>query len=151
MDIMDWIWLVLLVFFSILEACTPQLVSIWFAAGSLIALIAALLNAPIWLQILLFVLSSLILVLCTRPLYRKYLAPKQVRTNIDALPGMIAPVTAEIDNLHETGSVKVKGLTWSARSADGRTIPAGSQVRIAAVDGVKLIVTPYPDSGGQSR
>lgn len=140
MSEMAWIWLGLLVVFAIVEASTVSLVSIWFVGGSLAALVAALLGAELWLQILLFLAVSALLLVALRPLTKKILAPKKVQTNTPANIGKLAVVTEDIDNLHSLGAVKLSGLVWTARSEDGKGIPAGSIVRIKNVEGVKLIV-----------
>ena len=48
------IWLIMLIVFIGVEAGTMGLTSIWFAGGALVAMIAAALSAPVWLQIILF-------------------------------------------------------------------------------------------------
>ena len=143
MEPMTAVWLVALILFGLVEAFTPQLVCIWFACGSLAALIGTLLGAPLWLQLLIFFAVSILLLIISRPLYRKYIAPGRVPTGTDALIGKEVPVTEEINNLLETGEIRVNGLRWSARSADeGVIIPKGSVVKILGVAGVKLLVTP---------
>ena len=138
-------WLVLLVVFLIAEAACPiHLVSIWFALGALVALLCAALGAPVWLQITLFFAVSVVLLTALRPLVKKYLRPRTVRTNAAGNIGREAIVTEAIDNLHETGAVRLSGVEWSARSADGSPVAAGTVVRIDAIEGVKLIVTPVP-------
>ena len=100
---MNWaaiIWAGLIVVFLIVEAACPiHLVSLWFAAGALVAAIAAWLSAPIWLQLVLVVLVSGALLACLWPLVRKYLNPKVTATNIDSVIGSIGLVTAAIDNI----------------------------------------------------
>ena len=140
MSEMAWIWLGVLVIFAIVEASTVSLVSIWFVGGSLAALIAALLGAELWLQILLFLAVSAILLLCLRPLTKKFLSPKKVQTNAPANIGKLAVVVEGIDNLNGLGAVKLSGLIWSARSSDAKNIPVGTIVRVTNIEGVKLIV-----------
>ena len=133
------LWSVLLILFIIAEAITVQLVSIWFAIGSLVALIANF-CANTLVQAALFVGVSFAALLLTRPLVKKFSTPKIQRTNIDRIIGERAIVTEEIDNLRAIGIVKADGKSWSARSADGSIIPAGSVVEVQKIDGVKLIV-----------
>ena len=133
------LWSVLLILFIIAEAITVQLVSIWFAIGSLVALIANFCGANILVQAALFVGVSFAALLLTRPLVKKFSTPKIQRTNIDRIIGERA-IVKEIDNLRAIGVVKADGKSWSARSADGSIIPAGSVVEVQKIDGVKLIV-----------
>ena len=134
------LWSVLLILFIIAEAITVQLVSIWFAIGSLVALIANFCGANALVQAALFVGVSFAALLLTRPLVKKFSTPKIQRTNIDRIIGERAIVTEEIDNLRAIGIVKADGKSCSARSADGSIIPAGSVVEVQKIDGVKLIV-----------
>lgn len=80
-----WVWGILFVLTVVAEIASQQLISIWFAAGSLVALIAALFGAPIWLQALLFVAVSALLLLLTRPLVRKFtnFASKDTNLRLD--------------------------------------------------------------------
>lgn len=143
---MNWpaiVWLGLLVVFLIVEAACPiHLVSIWFAVGSLIALVIALLNGAIWLQIVVFLVVSAGLLALLWPFVKKFIKPNITATNVDSLVGKFAHVTEDIDNIDAHGQAKVNGLEWSARSADGKPIPKGTLVRIERIEGVKLIVSP---------
>jgi len=139
-DLMKVVWLAGLILFGIGEAATVGLTSIWFAAGSLAALIAALSGGPLWLQILLFLVVSLICLMLVRPLARKYLKPSYQPTNADRIIGTEAVVTQTIENLKGEGQVSVAGIPWSARSDDDSIIPAGSHVRILRIEGVKVFV-----------
>lgn len=134
------VWLVLLLLFSAGEAATVGLTSIWFAAGSLAALIAALLGGALWLQIALFLVVSLLCLVAARPLAKRHLNDKVQPTNADRVIGLEAPVTEDIDNLHGKGAVTVNGLTWSARSQDDSVIAAGTLVKILRIEGVKVYV-----------
>ena len=136
------IWLGIMVVFLFMEANTVSLVSIWFAAGSLAALIASLFGAPGWLQITLFLVTSAAALACLRPLVRKYIKPKIVPTNTDALLNSQGYVTEEIDNLAAHGQVKLGAMEWTARSTNGNPIPQGTLVKVDKIEGVKAFVTP---------
>lgn len=137
---MEWVWLAALVVFLIMEASSVMLVSVWFVIGSLVALIATLLGAPLWLQVVLFLVVSVGLLLSLRPLLRKFYNPKKIQTNAPANIGKLAVVTERIDNLRAEGAVKLSGLVWTARSVDDTTIEVGGVVRVVRIEGVKLIV-----------
>lgn len=136
------VWLVLMIAFLILEACTVGIVSLWFAAGCVIALLVALMGAPVWLQITVFILVSTILLLLLRPLTAKYLLPKTVATNADSVIGTEGYVTASIDNVSAVGQVKLGGKFWSARASSGEPIPQGTRIRVDRIEGVKVFVSP---------
>ena len=134
-------WLVLLIVLLGIEMATLGLTTIWFAGGALIAVVAALLHAPLTVQIVLFFLVSLVLVFFTRPVAVKYFNKDRVRTNVESVLGKQTIVTEEIDNLLGKGGAVLNGQEWSARSTeDGKIIPEGAVVTIEAVSGVKLIV-----------
>ena len=136
------IWLVLMVIFLVAEALTVSMVSLWFAAGAVVALLLSLLHLQVWVQVVLFFVVSGVLLACLRPLVRRHVAPKIVPTNVDAIVGTRGIVTAEIDNVCAAGQVKVNGMEWSARSTTGEIVPEGALVRVERVEGVKLFVTP---------
>ena len=140
MDYMIWVWLAAAVVFGVVEALTAGLVSIWFVAGSAVALIGAFLGAGLGVQTALFVVVSAAALAVTRPLVRRYTAGKAVPTNLDRVLGDSGKVTETIDNENSTGAVYVDGKTWTARSDDGSVIPAGTVVEILRMEGVKLFV-----------
>ena len=111
---MNWaaiVWFVLMLVFLIVEAvCAFHLVSIWFAAGSLVAMLIAFLNGPMWLQVTLFVLTSGALLALFWPLVKKFLNPGRTKTNIDAIIGSQGYVTADIDNIAAVGQVKLSSM-----------------------------------------
>ena len=134
------IWIAAMVFFGVVEAVTVGLVSIWFVLGSAAGLIAAICEAPIWLQVVLFFVVSIAALVATRPLVRKMMDKSIVPTNADAVLGKEARVTETIDNTVPSGAVYVDGKTWSARSESGETLPEGTLVRAVRMEGVKLFV-----------
>ncbi len=136
----EWIWLGLTVLFAVAEAATAALVSLWFIGGSLAALVAALCGAPLWLQIILFFAVSGLLLLLLRPLVRRTVDTRKTVTNAESNVGKVVLVTERIDNLRETGAVKISGVEWSARSADGSVIEAGTAVRVTKLESAKVLV-----------
>ena len=136
------IWLVLMVVFLLVEAATVGMVSLWFAAGALAAMVTALLGGQLWLQAVVFAVVSAILLTALRPVAKKLFTPKLTPTNVDTVIGKEGIVMAPIDNLTATGTVKLGAMEWSARSTDGSPIPVGEQVRVDKVEGVKVFVTP---------
>ena len=140
---MAYVWLSLMLVFLIVEAACPiHLVSIWFAAGSLVASVTAMLGGGIWLQILLFIVVSAALLASLWPLVKKVLNPRITKTNIDSVIGSEGYVIADIDNLAATGQVKLGAMEWTARSTSGQPIPKGSLVKVDRIEGVKVFVTP---------
>ena len=152
-SLMQILWLVLLIIFAASEAVTVGLTSIWFAAGALVALLAALLGGPMWVQITLFLAVSLLCLAAVRPLAKRHLNNKVERTNADRVIGAEAQVTEDIDNIHGKGAVVIRGMAWSARSQDGGPIAAGTLVRVLRIEGVKVVVEPTaaPGSAGEPK
>ena len=142
---MDWawiVWLALMVFFLVVEAASVSLVSIWFAAGSLGALVASALNTPLWVQILVFLVLSGALLACLRPFAKKFIKPKITATNTDSVIGSAGFVTEDIDNLSARGQVKLGGMFWSARSTSGELIHKDTKITVDKIEGVKVFVSP---------
>ena len=142
MNVMVWVWLGVMALSAFVEAATLALVSVWFAAGALVATFAAYARATLTVQLILFVGVSIAACIAVRPLARRFVAPNVVPTNADRLLGAEARVTEEIDNAVPSGAVYADGKTWTARSSSGERIPAGEVVEIERMEGVKLIVRP---------
>lgn len=142
MKLAAFVWLGLMILFLIAEGATVSLVSLWFAAGAVVAMFAALLGAGVWLQTGLFLAVSGALLLMLRPIVRRYLVPKITATNVDSLVGATGLVTAAIDNVTASGQVKLGAMEWTARSTTGENIPQGTLIRVDRIEGVKVYVTP---------
>ena len=141
MQNMEIMWLVLLILFLVAEGATAAVTTIWFAIGAIVAMFAAIFGAEIWLQAVLFAVVSVICLLSLRPVLKKYLEPKKVKTNIDAIIGKQGVVLEKIDNLGGTGKVKIDGMEWTARSATGETIEKDTVIIVEKIEGVKVLVT----------
>lgn len=144
---MDWmtnpvvIWLVILVALIVIEIFTLGLTTIWFAGGALAAIVVAALGGPVWLQVLVMIIVSAVLLFFTRPVAVKYFNRDRERTNAESLVGRQAIVLSEINNLQGIGQVTVNGMEWTARTImDGQTIEPGEVVIIRGINGVKLLV-----------
>ena len=138
---MSVFWLVAMVVLLIIEAAVPGLISIWFAIGALAALISALFHAPVWLQLVWFLAVSILTLVLTRPLVKKYVNSRTTSTNADMGIGKDAVVTERIDNLHAKGAVLLDGKTWTARmNNEMQKAEVGETVRVLRIEGVKLIV-----------
>ena len=146
---MNWaaiIWLLLMVVFLIAEASTVTLVSLWFAAGALAAMAASLMGGGIWLQVIVFLAVSTVLLTALRPLVRKFITPKLTATNVDSVIGSVGLVTAPIDNVTASGQVKLGGMVWTARSTSGDPLPQGVRIRVDKIEGVKVFVSPAAET-----
>ncbi len=137
----SYIWLIIMAVMILVEISAPGLVSIWFAAGALAAYVSALLGASTAIQVMAFVLVSVVLLLLTRPLAKRFINERAAKTNKDTIPGRMAIVTEEINNLAATGHVTIDGLPWTARAAsEEEIIPVGEEVVVEKIEGVKCIV-----------
>ncbi len=135
-----FIWLGLLLLFIAIETGTVTLVSIWFAGGALAALIVSLFCPVFWVQSVVFLGVSCVLLLLLRPITKKYFTPKLTKTNVDSVIGSVGKVTQSIDNVAATGQVKLGAMYWTARSTDGEAIPEGTLVCVERIEGVKVFV-----------
>lgn len=144
-NVMTMLWVAAIVVFGVAEAATAGLVSIWFVAGALGALLAAMGGLGVTAQVVVFIAVSAAALAVTRPLVKRFAAGKAVPTNLDRVIGETGKVTETVDNANSTGAVYVDGKTWTARSADGTVIPAGARVEIQRMEGVKLFVKKYEE------
>ena len=142
---MNWeaiFWLAAMVVFAAAEAATVTLVSIWFAVGSLGAIIVALLGGGMIMQVTVFLVLSAALLLGLRRVVRSRFTPRLTRTNVDSVIGATGIVVTPVDNIAAQGQVQIGGVEWSARSSDGSPISAGTLVRVDRIEGVKVFVSP---------
>lgn len=141
---MMWIWFALAILLLVVELVTTQFVSIWFSASALITgVVVAIFDEMqlIW-QIVIFVALSVVALVATKPLVKKITGkPKDAKTNLELNIGKTAVVIETIDNIKETGAVKINGLVWTARSDDGSIIEQGEVVIFKQVSGNKAIVS----------
>ena len=131
------LWLLLFIVLIIIELLTVNLTTIWFAFGSFVAYILSFFVRDILVQTIIFLVSSIVLLIFTRPIVKKFLVNEEVKTNADMLIGKRCIVTKEITR-NETGEVKVNGQYWTAKA--NKKIKAGSEAIILSIEGVKLIV-----------
>lgn len=137
-------WLILLVFFVIVEAATVNLISIWFIFGSIAALIANFFAWSQARQIIVFfavsILGMLAFFLHFKPRMKKRKGPAE-RTNADRIIGQDAKVTVDINPVENKGQILVLGQVWSAVPIDGKSkVAAGEKVRVKDIQGVKAVV-----------
>lgn len=133
------VWGIVFVTAVAFEVMTISFVSIWFAAGALAAFIALQLGANVAVQVVLFVVVSAITILAFRPMFKKWIKGKEPKTNKDAIVGSRAVVEKKVGS--DSGRVRVGGISWSARSEDGKTYEIGKELKVKRIDGVKVIVT----------
>lgn len=146
---MNWeaiFWLIAMVVFAATEAMTVSLVSIWFAVGSLGAIIAALLGGGLIFQVTVFLALAVALLLSLRGVVRKHFAPRITKTNIDSVLGATGIVVTPVNNIAALGQVQINGIEWSARSSNNSHIPAGTLVKVDRIEGVKVFVTAVEET-----
>ena len=138
---MPYIWIGIIVFASIAELYTRAIVSVWFIPAALVSFVLSLTGkVDIWAQVLIFLIISLILLILSRTIFKKFIKFKRINTNHDSVLGGTAIVTEEINNYKNTGAVRINGLVWTARANDDDIIyESGLVVTIVKIEGVKAI------------
>ncbi len=140
------LWLIVMVATAILELMTAGLTSIWMTGGALCALIVAGLHGPLWLQIVVFVVVTGLLLVLTRPIALRYLDTKKVASNVDEALGTRVKVIEAVDNAEGTGKVLYNGVEWTARSQyDAVSFEKDELAVVVGVSGVKLILAKMPE------
>ncbi|MGD9568203.1 MAG: NfeD family protein [Sedimentibacter sp.] len=140
MDYIGWAWLIIIAACVIIEASTMGLTTIWFAAGALVAWLIYLTGVSLQVQIVAFLIVSIVCLIFTRPIAVEKLKVGKAKTNLDSLIGETAKVETTINNFNNEGYVKLKGQMWSARSVDDEIIEKNEPVVVKDIKGVKLIV-----------
>lgn len=136
-----FVWLIAIIVFLGAEMATVTLTSIWFAAGALAAMLVAMFNGNLIVQIIAFIIVAFGLLYFTKPWSKKFIDTKKESTNADRAIGEHVRVVERISNLDQTGRVMYNGLDWTARTEDDNiVIEQGELVRVLRIAGVKLIV-----------
>ena len=139
-------WLVLTILCIVVEIATVGLVSIWFAGGALIACLLDMAGIHEIIQVIVFLIVSLLLVIVTRPFADRFINRNRTKTNYEGIIGKVVRVTERIDNINETGTALVNGQEWTARSEnDNISFEQGELAQVINIAGVKLIVKKYED------
>ena len=139
---MWYVWLILAGVFVIGEVLTSGFLIFWLSLGSLVAMAVSFFTDNIIIQTTVFLISSVILILATKPLVKKFANIETVKTNVQSIIGKKGIITKDINSIKSTGQVKIEGELWSAIGIDDMDIPKGTEVEVNEIKGVKVIVTP---------
>ena len=134
---MTQFWFITFLILLFIELITVNLVTIWFAIGSLGALITASITDMVVIQIIVFIILSVVSLIVTKPIVKKIRTRKITPTNLDRVIGKIGTVTKKITK-DSYGEVKVEGSIWTAKA--NKEIREKSQVKVLKIEGVKLLV-----------
>ena len=137
-----WVfWLIAAGVFFIIEMATIGFLVFWLGIGALLAMVTSFVTDSIFIQALVFVVTSTLLLIFTRPLVDKFIkTPKELKTNAYSIIGKKAIVISKINNIEGVGQIKIDGDVWSAKSFDDEDIPEDTEVEITEIDGVKAVV-----------
>lgn len=138
-----WIvfWAIVFVITVLVEISTTQLVSIWFAGAAIVSFILALCSVPYWIQLVVFVVSSVLLLVLSNLLFKdKILKFKKSPTNADTLIGQEIKLTKDV-SLLENGEARVRDVIWTVAVDEEITFKKDDLVIIKEIKGNKLIVT----------
>lgn len=135
-----WMWIAVIVIAIVVELLTDQLVSIWFVPGAIVAVVLDFFSVELIVQVLVFLVVSVIGIVIARLFLKKFRADSDSKTNINAIIGERCVVTERIDNYAGCGQARVNGQIWSARGAfENDCFEVGEVLNIVAIEGVKLI------------
>ncbi|WP_231707472.1 MULTISPECIES: NfeD family protein [unclassified Arthrobacter] len=153
-EIYEWLlsygwalWLVLFLGFAAVEALTLDLFFAMLSVGALAAMLTSFFAAPLFLQVVVFAVVAVLMIGAVRPFALRHLqhSTKDQLSNIDRIVG--APALTLESVTASSGTVKIGGDTWSARSADGSLLPPGVAVNVERIDGATAVVVPAADTG----
>ena len=140
------VWLAVMTVLIIIEIITVGLTTIWFAGGALVAMLIATLGGGTILQVVVFLVVSLVLLIFTRPFALNYINSTRIKTNYEGIIGKVVRITEDVDNMNGTGCATVNGQEWTVRSVnDNNKIEAGKLAKVVNIKGVKLIVDKYEE------
>ncbi|MFV0592275.1 MAG: NfeD family protein [Draconibacterium sp.] len=151
MEFDTWhLWVLAAIVFFILEIFIPSFLMASIGIGCVFAFLGAFLNAPVALQIILFIIGTLLGVIGVKPLMTKYAYQKKaINTNAGGLVGKLGKVLEEIDEKSHSGCVAIDGDQWKSVAISGQIIPVGEKVRVVAIDSIVLTVEPLENNHPQ--
>ncbi|WAP50411.1 NfeD family protein [Arthrobacter sp. ATA002] len=150
-DVYQWlldygwaVWLVLFLGLAAVETLTLDLFFAMLSVGALGAMLAALFGAPLFLQVVVFCIVALLMIVLVRPIALKHLerGPRDQRSNVERLIGEPALALEAVSGT--TGTVKIGGDIWTARTPDGSSLTAGAPALVTRIDGATAVVVPAP-------
>lgn len=136
---MVWIWAGVFITTVILEVETAELISIWFALGSLVSFIMALCGVGQTAQIIVFIILAVLTFICFRPLCMKFLKDSDEKTNVDSMIGTVHKLLKDVDK-DNAGEIKINGVSWRVVTKNNESISANENVKIVEVHGNKFVV-----------
>lgn len=140
---MNWVfWLVLVIILTIIEIATVNLLTIWFVASGIVAMILSFFIEDVAVVSTVFAILGIILLFASRPIVKRLRSKDDTKTNLERIVGATGIVTEEIRK-NTIGEIKVDGKKWSAIST--RKIEVGEEVIVESIDGVKLVVRKEGD------
>ncbi len=139
-------WLIVAGIFFVIEIFTAGFLVFWLGIAALIAMIVSFFIPNITIQMVVFIIFSIILLLATKPLIKKFMNVKETKTNAFSIIGKKALVIKNIDSINKSGQIKVNGEVWSAIGKNDDTIEKGTEVEVVSINGVKAVVKPASNS-----
>lgn len=137
-------WIIVAVVLFIIEVITPFFLFVLFSFAALISSLFSLFFPKlIFLQVLIFVLLSIIFAFTIRKIFIKYLSKDDkggLKTNVDSYIGRVCKVVTTLDNSKDQGVCEIDGVRWRSYSYDGEIIEKDSFVKIVKVEGAHLYV-----------
>ena len=132
------LWIVILVLAIIIELISYGLISIWFIPSIILTIVLKAFGLNnIYIEIMIVLSLSTVLLIFTRPLVMKFLKPQNIKTNFDRILDMKGKIIKKV-NLNDFGIVKVDGKEW--RCYASKEIEVGKIVKIIKIDSNKLEV-----------
>lgn len=139
-------WLIAAGLFFVIEIATVGFLVFWLGIGAILAMITSFITNSFVIQFVVFLISSTLLIIFTKPLINKFVKiPEEVKTNAYSIIGKRAIVVIPINNTTGTGQIKIDGELWSAKSFNDENIPKNAEVEILDITGVKAVVKSVTD------
>ncbi len=137
------IWILVAVAFGVGEILSLSFFLAPFAGGAVLAAAVDGAGAPDIVSIAVFLVASTLFFGFLRPIAMRHAKmPGSIRTGTQALIGETVTVMEPIDNSAGSGTVKLAGEIWTARSyLDDTPIPAGTRVDVIEIKGATALVT----------
>lgn len=135
-----WLWIAIFFIAFVIEILTAaNLVSIWFSFGAVFALIANYLKLSFTVQIIFFLIGTVLFFILFRPILKKFIVNKSQATNYDRYIGNRYRLKTAI-KFDRKGTIQINDIVYNTISNTGEELEENQLVEIVAFEGSKVIV-----------
>lgn len=131
-------WVAIGVIALVIDLVTSMFLFVWFTAGAIAAIIAYTLGCSLQVQIIVFVVTSFVLMAIGYPIVKRTIK-KSIRKTPTMEQNYIGRQLKVDEEIVEKATIKLDGIYWTIKNV-GEPIKRGDEVTITGLEGNKLLI-----------